>query len=173
MKNNILGTKKLTDIAVENGAERFVFISTDKSVNPISMMGARKRLGKFYISDMDKIADGCIKFTITRFGDVFHFIGSVVDIFLYQLRNGENITLTNPQAEKYFMTINDANGLILKSLFDLNHKKAWLYILKVGDPIKIKDLSKRLIHEFFQKKNNNRSVDIIYSGLGREEKIKE
>lgn len=172
MINNVLGTKILVDTAIENRVDCFVFISTDKAVNPTSMMGASKRLGELYISGAGKQSAGHTRFIITRFGNVFHSSGSVVDVFLNQLKRGTSLTLTDPRAERFFMTIDEASDLVLKSLCRSNYRNAQFCVLKVGKPVKIKGLAERLM-EIFSRENKSRSVGIAYIGLGQGEKIKE
>lgn len=172
IRNNVLGTKILVDAAIENEVEHFVFISTDKAVNPTSVMGATKRLGELYTLGMSEEYDGQTNFIVTRFGNVFHSSGSVIDVFLDQLKKGECLTLTDPKAERFFITVSEAADLILRSLCESNHSKSQLYVLKRGEPVKIKELTERLIDIFFQAKKSM-PVALTFVGLGQGEKIKE
>jgi FlaA1/EpsC-like NDP-sugar epimerase len=166
IKNNVFGTRNVAHMAIACGAERFVFISTDKAVRPSSVMGASKRLAELVIRDMAH--DAKTKFTIVRFGNVLGSAGSVVPLFKEQIERGGPVTVTHPDCTRYFMTIPEAVGLVLLAgLGDYGE----LCILDMGEAIRITDLATHMI----TMAGHIAGVDIsiIYTGLRPGEKIAE
>lgn len=170
-KNNILGTKNLADLARAYRVKNFIFISTDKAVHPSSVMGASKRWGELYVSSLNQPGHSDSRFIITRFGNVFHSNGSVLSIFLHQLINNKALTITHPEAERFFLTMPEAAFLILKSLLYSLKSPAGLYILKTGSPVRMALLARRLACWFEKKSHSEKEISFI--GLKKGEKIRE
>ncbi len=145
--NNVLGTRTVAEIAVEFEAERFLMISTDKAVNPSSMMGATKRVAELLVQHLASHSNGHAhrtRCTCVRFGNVAGSNGSVIPIFLKQIAAGGPVTITHEEMTRYFMTIPEAVQLVLEAAsIGVNGE---VYMLDMGDPLKIKDLANRLIH---------------------------
>jgi len=140
VKNNTLGTYVLAKTAAAYGAERFLFISTDKAVRPSSVMGASKRLGEMIIRAMSA---GTTKFMSVRFGNVLGSSGSVVKIFQEQITNGGPVTVRHPEVTRYFMTTEEAVQLILQACSMGNGGE--IFVLNMGNPVKISELARNLI----------------------------
>ena len=115
IRNNILGTKSVVDLADRFGVERFVMISTDKAVRPTSVMGATKRIAELLFQAQAQRSDGTSRYSCVRFGNVLGSQGSVVPIFREQIRQGGPITITDPEMTRYFMTIPEAAQLIIQA----------------------------------------------------------
>ena len=141
VKNNIFGTKILTDISLNCGAEKFIFISTDKSVNPASVMGATKRIGEMICQAANQ--KGKTKFISVRFGNVLDSRGSVIPIFKEKIKKREMIEITHPDMKRYFMTTPEACLLVLQA--GAMGQGGEVFVLDMGDPIKILDLARELI----------------------------
>ena len=141
VRNNVFATKQLIDLADELGIERFVMISTDKAINPTSVMGATKRLAEQIVQD--KAARSKTRFSCVRFGNVLGSRGSVVGIFKDQIASGGPVTVTHPEATRYFMTIPEAANLVIQAgtLGD----RGEVFLLDMGEPVKIIDLAKQMI----------------------------
>lgn len=145
---NVIGTKNVTDHAYKNNAELCLMISTDKAINPTSKMGASKRLAELYCQSFStlKPKSNNTKFVVVRFGNVLGSNGSVVPLFEKQIRAGGPITLTHADITRYFMTIPEAVGLVLEaSSMSYKENKSNVYVLDMGEPIKIKDLAEQMI----------------------------
>ena len=172
IENNYLGTKFVIDTALECGCKNFVLISTDKAVSPTNIMGATKRLSEMYIQSLNKVKED-ISYSIVRFGNVLDSSGSVVPLFRNQINAGGPVTVTSPEVTRYFMTIPEAASLILKST--LFSKKGNIFVLDMGEPIKILDLAKKVITlsglSYDDKEKN--SVKIEFTGLRPGEKMHE
>jgi FlaA1/EpsC-like NDP-sugar epimerase len=143
---NVLGTINVADLSVEYGVSNFVFISTDKAVNPSNVMGASKRIAEKYIQGLSIKAknDHCdIKFITTRFGNVLGSSGSVVPLFTEQIQNGGPVTITHPEVIRYFMTIPEACQLVLEA--GAMGKGGEIFIFDMGAPVKIIDLARKMI----------------------------
>ncbi len=167
VKNNILGTKNLIDITAKYNVKSFVMISTDKAVNPISIMGATKRVAE--LLTIAKNASSSTKFTTVRFGNVLGSNGSVVSIFKEQLKNGGPLTVTHPDIKRFFMLIPEAVQLVL--LAASLGKGGEIFVLDMGEQIKISDLAENIIRlaGFIP----NEEIKIQYTGLRPGEKMYE
>lgn len=147
--NNIVGTKRLIDLAKRSCIETFVFISTDKAVNPGNLMGATKKICEMYITALSRAADRdpseshMTQFRVVRFGNVLGSAGSVVPLFQRQVENGGSISITDPDATRFFMTIPEAVGLVLEST--TLEKAGDVFVLNMGVPIKITELAHNLV----------------------------
>lgn len=168
---NVLGTQYVIDAAKAARVKHLVLISSDKAVAPSSLMGATKRLAEHLIrSQISDTHQACV----VRFGNVLGSTGSVVPLFKSQIERGGPITLTDAQAERYFMTISEAVMLVLTSAMHnagTPEHKSGLYILEMGQPIKIHDLAERLIGLYGLKPGED--IKIVYTGLRAGEKITE
>jgi len=141
--NNVLGTKNLVDLSLKYNVLRFVNISTDKAVNPSSIMGASKRLAEMVVEWGAQKAKNDIYFVSVRFGNVLGSRGSVIPIFKKQIASGGPVTVTSKEMTRYFMTIPEASQLVLQA-GGMDNKSA-VYVLDMGEPVKIYDLAKDLI----------------------------
>jgi len=141
IKNNILGTQIVADAADNHGATNFVMISTDKAVNPSSIMGSSKRIAEMYVQDLSRTSE--THFVTVRFGNVLGSDGSVVPIFKKQIAEGGPVTITDPKMKRYFMTIPEASQLILQAA--AMGKGGEIFVLDMGKPIEIMELAKTLI----------------------------
>jgi FlaA1/EpsC-like NDP-sugar epimerase len=141
IKNNVLGTVAMVDLADEFNVERFVMISTDKAVNPTSIMGVSKQLAERYVYSSSETSR--TKFVVVRFGNVLASAGSVVPIFQEQIRNGGPVTITHPEMRRYFMSIPEASQLVLQSA--AMGMGGEIFVLNMGQQVKIVDLAKDLI----------------------------
>lgn len=141
--NNVVGTKNLIDLALESGIEHFVNVSTDKAVNPTSIMGASKRVAEYIVEWGSRQADNNQIFVSVRFGNVLGSSGSVVPKFSKQIKQRKAITITHPEMTRYFMTIPEASQLVLQA--GGLKESGVVYALDMGEPVKILDLAKDLI----------------------------
>jgi FlaA1/EpsC-like NDP-sugar epimerase len=142
IKNNVLGTLVTAKIAAEQGVSDFVLISTDKAVRPTNIMGASKRLAEMVLQALAPISPGT-RFAMVRFGNVLGSSGSVVPKFRQQIRDGGPITLTHPDITRYFMTIPEAAQLVIQA--GAMTKGGDVFVLDMGEPVKIVDLASRMI----------------------------
>ena len=161
--NNVFGTYKTAKAAVENNVKRFVLISTDKAVNPTNVMGASKRLAEIIINSIPRKNT---EFMAVRFGNVLGSHGSVVPIFERQIKAGGPVTLTSPDIIRYFMTIPEAASLVLQAVSI--GKGGELFILDMGEPVRIRDLAEKMIRLY-----GTGQEQIIYTGLRPGEKMYE
>lgn len=172
IKNNFLGTVNLVNNAIKFKVKRFLFISTDKAVNPINLMGATKRLGELYIKK--KCKQSSCNFSIVRFGNVIGSSGSAIPLFINQIKNGGPVTITHPEATRYFMTIPDAVSLIINA--SIIAKGEEIFVLNMGEPKKIIDVANKLIQKSLVLSNNKfkpSDIKIQIIGLRKNEKIHE
>lgn len=166
---NVGGTKIVSELAIKFGAEKFVMISTDKSVNPSSVMGASKRLCEKVVQSRARQIDHNTQFIITRFGNVMGSNGSVIPIFAKQIENGGPVTVTHPEVYRYFMTIPEACQLVLEAGF--MGQGGEIFVFDMGQQVKIADLAKAMIKlsGFIPDKD----IQIVYTGLRPGEKLYE
>ncbi len=141
VKNNVFGTKQLVELADEHRVESFVMISTDKAINPTSIMGATKRLAEQLVQEI--AARSRTRFSCVRFGNVLGSRGSVVGIFRDQIANGGPVTVTHPEATRYFMTIPEAANLVLQS--GTIGAAGEVFLLDMGEPVNIMNLARQMI----------------------------
>ena len=173
INTNVFGTLNLLNVSKDVGLEKFVFVSTDKAVKPSSIMGKTKRLSEIIIQSYSNKFNNKTRYSIVRFGNVVGSSGSVIPLFLSQIKNKEPITITDPNVERYFMSISEAASLIIETL---NLKSdASIYVLEMGERIKILDLAKKLInisgYSIKNENNPNGDIEIKYIGLQPGEKI--
>ncbi|RRO19647.1 polysaccharide biosynthesis protein [Flavobacteriaceae bacterium 14752] len=143
MDVNFCGTKNLVDLAVDNVIDRFVFVSTDKAVNPTNIMGASKRAAEIYVQSKSRKASDETAFITTRFGNVLGSNGSVIPYFKRQIENKEALTVTHPDITRYFMTIDEACQLVLEA--GAMGKGGEIFVFDMGKPVKILDLANNMI----------------------------
>ena len=167
VKNNVLGTKNLLVSASEHGVERFVQLSTDKAVNPTSVMGCTKRICEMLIQTFAGNTD--MKCVAVRFGNVLGSHGSVIPLFEAQIKKGGPVTLTDPNIVRYFMTIPEAAQLVLQA--GALAESGNIYVLDMGEPVKIMDLAKQLIRFYGYEPGVNMEIKIV--GLRPGEKLYE
>ncbi|MEN6560039.1 MAG: nucleoside-diphosphate sugar epimerase/dehydratase [Acidobacteriota bacterium] len=164
--NNVLGTINIVETAAAAGVERFIFISTDKAVNPSSVMGATKKIGEVVVQNAAK-SNGT-KFACVRFGNVLGSRGSVVPLFRKQIARGGPVTVTHPEMRRYFMSIPEAVHLIIQA--GTLGEKGEIFVLDMGQPIKIVDLVKTLIRLSGHREDD---IEIEFTGARPGEKLYE
>lgn len=164
---NVMGTKILADLSIKTNVEKFIYISTDKAVNPTNVMGASKRISEIYCQSVSKTTN--TKFITTRFGNVLGSNGSVIPLFKKQLESGGPITVTHKNVTRYFMTIPEACSLVLEA----GHmgKGGEIYVFDMGESIKIIDLAKKMIQLAGFK--IGKDIEIKITGLRPGEKMYE
>ena len=166
VKNNVLGTKCVADLADEYDSKCFALISTDKAVNPSSVLGATKYLAERYVQASSE--KSATRFVVVRLGNVLGSAGSVVPVFQEQIRHGGPITVTDPRMTRYFMTIPEASQLVLQAT--AMGKGGEIFVLDMGEPVKIVDLARDLIRLSGLPAG---AIDITFSGIRAGEKLDE
>ena len=169
VKNNILGTRNLIDMAQRFEIDRFVFVSTDKAVRPVNVMGASKRAAELLVQSQNGSRASNTRFMIVRFGNVVGSIGSVVPLFKKQIEKGGPVTVTHPEVTRYFMTIPESCQLILQA--GAMGEGGEIFILDMGTPIKIDDMARDLIR--LSGFEPDVDIKIEYIGLRLGEKLYE
>lgn len=175
--NNIFGTKACLEAAIDSNVETFVLISTDKAVRPTNIMGATKRFAEMILQSYsgDKDFDNSTKMTMVRFGNVLGSSGSAIPLFQRQIKDGGPVTVTHPEVTRYFMSIPEAAELVIQA--GAMGEGGDVFVLDMGESVKIVDLAKRLINlsgfEVKDENNPNGEIEIIFTGLRPGEKLYE
>jgi len=163
IRNNIFGTENVAEAAIRNKVDKFIFISTDKAINPISVYGVTKRIGEMICSSLND--KNKTKFISVRFGNVISSRGSVIPTFEKQIARGGPITVTHPDMERYFMSMEEAIDLIIKAA--KLGKGGEIFVLDMGKQIKIIDLAKKMIAE------SGKNIEIVFTEPRPGEKLSE
>jgi FlaA1/EpsC-like NDP-sugar epimerase len=172
-ENNILGTLNLAEASIEHQVNSFVMISTDKAVRPSNIMGASKRMAETVIQSLDS-QQSTTKFSMVRFGNVINSSGSVIPTFIDQISKGGPVTVTDKEVTRYFMTIPEASNLVLQASQMSNGGE--VFILDMGEQLKIYDLAKKLIHlsgRNIASEPGGEGIEILEIGLRPGEKMYE
>lgn len=164
---NVLGTQLLADMAVRFAVQKFVLISTDKAVNPTSVMGATKRLAEMYVQGLNQ--QSATQFVVTRFGNVLNSSGSVLPLFRQQIASGGPVTVTHPKITRFFMTIPEACQLVLEAV--ILGSGGEVFVFDMGEPVRIVDLARQLILDAGYQVN--KEIKLTFTGLRPGEKLHE
>jgi FlaA1/EpsC-like NDP-sugar epimerase len=164
LRNNALAARRVAEMCVASGVERFVFISTDKAINPTSVMGATKRMAEVLL--LDAARDSKMQLTIVRFGNVIGSSGSVIPLFMEQIAAGGPITVTHPDVTRYFIRTSEAVSLVLQAA--TLRENAGIFMLDMGEPVKIVELA----HDLLRLSNHSEEeIPIVFTGLRPGEKL--
>ncbi|MGO8676678.1 MAG: polysaccharide biosynthesis protein [Limisphaerales bacterium] len=159
VQNNSLGTAHLADLALDFKVDRFILISTDKAINPTSVMGAAKRLAEMYVQALGAANPGKTRFMAVRFGNVLASSGSVIPLFQRQIAEGGPVKVTHPEMMRYFMTIPEASMLVLQSA--VQGCGGEIFVLDMGNPIRIVDLARQMIELSGLKPDEDIQIEFI------------
>ena len=165
-KNNVIGTKNVLDACHQFGVKRFVLISTDKAVDPSSVMGCSKRIAELLLQEYATHNPNGVSLAAVRFGNVINSAGSVVPLFKDQILSGGPITVTHPEMERYFMSIREAVRLVLTAGTLGEHGE--IYVLDMGEPVKIVDVAQKMLALYGRK-----DISIVFTGVRAGEKLSE
>ena len=175
IENNIFGTYRTAQAAINCGVETFVLISTDKAVRPTNTMGATKRFAELILQGLAGSGQTTTRFTMVRFGNVLGSSGSVVPLFREQIRNGGPVTVTDSKMIRYFMTIPEASQLVIQA--GAMGEGGDVFVLDMGEPVRILDMARRMIHlsgyDVQDDDNPNGDIEIKFTGLRPGEKLYE
>lgn len=167
IENNFFGTKNVAELASKYGSEKFILVSTDKAVNPTNIMGSTKRMAEIFCQNFNETSK--TSYITVRFGNVLGSAGSVIPLFKKQLKQGGPLTVTHPEITRFFMSIPEASQLVLQAgAMGIGGE---IFVLDMGDPVKILDLAERLIS--LSGKRPHKDIDIVFSGLRPGEKLYE
>ena len=169
VRNNVLATKVVADVAAEFGAARFVLVSTDKALNPKAVYGQSKRLCEWIVEAFGARTDIATRFVAVRFGNVLGSSGSVITIFRRQIERGGPLTVTDKEMTRFFMTIAEAAQLVVQA--GAHGGRGEIFVLDMGEPVKIVDLARRMIE--LSGKEPDRDVAIEFTGIRAGEKVHE
>jgi FlaA1/EpsC-like NDP-sugar epimerase len=167
IENNVLGTENILSAVMRHGTKRFVHITTDKAVDPVSVYGASKLICEQLV--MEAAAAASSNFLVVRFGNVLGSRGSIVPLFQKQIEKGGPVTITHPDMRRWFMTIPEACSLVLKAGGIGENGK--LYLLDMGEPVRIRDLAEQMIRFYGYEPETD--IKIEYSGLRAGERLDE
>jgi FlaA1/EpsC-like NDP-sugar epimerase len=164
VRNNVVATRVVADVAVESGAHRFVLVSTDKAANPKTIMGQSKLLCEWIVAAYGARPDVETRFVAVRFGNVLNSSGSVIPIFRRQIERGGPVTVTHPEMTRFFMTIPEAVSLVVQAgaLGDAGR----VFVLDMGEPVKILDLAEKMIRLSGKEPNRDVAVEIVGARAG-------
>jgi FlaA1/EpsC-like NDP-sugar epimerase len=169
LRTNVLATYHLCHLAQEHHVTNFIFVSTDKAAEPIGVMGASKRVGEMIVQAFAKSASCVTRFSAVRFGNVIGSRGSVVPVFAQQIEHGGPLTVTDPEATRYFMTIREACELVILTV--ALAERGGLYLLDMGSPVRIIDLATKMLHLCGLRLGED--ISILYTGLRPGERLHE
>ena len=175
IKNNVIGTYNIVSLSADNNIKSLIHVSTDKAVRPTNFMGASKRIAELIIQGMVDHSDKDLRYTMVRFGNVLGSSGSVIPLFKKQIEDGGPVTVTHKDVTRFFMTVSEASQLVIEA--GTQAKGGEVFVLDMGESVKINDLAKRMIRlsGFSLSKNNDDQygISIKYTGLRSGEKLYE